>query len=123
MRNKLVRDLARVASKDYQLEHIVNATGDSYVLPEEVLNNLAQTLRTLLAHPELRRALSSRERDAAQRCLEEIESASIPFDDRSVSNEELIMRDEAWSAVRAAATRFLILLEANLSDLRTLASD
>lgn len=117
MKTRLLRELRRLASKQYQVQNIISGTPSTYVLPEEILETTETTLRTILCSALLSRSFSELELEAAHRCLETLSSTKIAFGDKRLSNEKLILHDVAWESVRQAAETLLAVLDVDKSEI------
>ena len=101
--------LARLASLLYQQKFIIGGTRDKYVLPDQLLGEVISYMNTMLSNPNLSGALNEKQREELASLLHDLERLSclIPFDDESVSNEELVLRNQCWIDVRNLASAFL----------------
>ncbi len=109
----LLDHLARLASLPYQMRFIVSGTSNEYVLPEELLEVAENRLALALASQG---NLSEEQRGALNRLrrVMEAEGRSIPFDDQSMSNLDLVERNEAWRRIRTEAAQCLELFQFDL---------
>ena len=116
MKQRLIRELVRLASMDYQEKNVIAGSSSSYALPEELLENAEGTLKTILANRTLSQCFSEFELESARAFLEDLSSAGIPFGDDSIPNETLILDNESWASARQAAQTFLTRLGIDPSD-------
>ena len=101
--------LGPLASRAVQRRYIVRATGNSYILPTEALNNGIYFLQ----HPLLGTAVSLRSVQELARILEEC-TPKIPLEDAVISNEVLVEQDPYWARIRYAAKTVLQEIGADL---------
>jgi hypothetical protein len=115
-----LRLLGPLASHAVQRRYIVRATGDSYIVPTEALNNGYYFLR----HPNLGATVSLQTVQQFARILQEC-APKVPLEDASVTNEALIERDPYWARIRGAAQAVLHEMGADLEEweLEELGSD
>jgi hypothetical protein len=106
--NALLQHLARLASTRYQMRFVVNGTSTEYALPEELLEAAENRVVLALADD----ALPDARRRALQRLrtVMENDGRAVPFDDESVSNQELVERNEPWRRIRTEAAHCLEVL-------------
>jgi hypothetical protein len=104
MKERLLRDLATLASERLQERYVINGTREEYLLPEEVFESALSSASSAVA-PVAVSSLSPTERDATRKFVNELRDVSerLPLEDPRISNEELIMRNESWAAARSAA--------------------
>ena len=50
MKKRLIRSLSRLASFSYQEAYIVNASKEEYVLPEDIVEDVASIYQTITHH-------------------------------------------------------------------------
>jgi len=107
MKNRLQRELSRLASVEYQRRYVVRGMKDEYALPEELVGNAESVARLALE----RIALSERERKALESFLRTVKSKSEAVESaltcRTTTNLELIENSPDWRTLRAAAIRCL----------------
>jgi prophage DNA circulation protein len=106
-----LRLLGQLASRAVQRRYIVRATGDSYLLPTEILNDAYYFLR----HPQLGTAESLSSVQEFARVLDEC-APNVPLEDATVSNETLVEQDPDWARIRDAAKAVLREVGANLEE-------
>jgi hypothetical protein len=106
-----LRLLGPLASHAVQRRYIVRATGDSYILPTEILNDGSYFLR----HPQLGTAASLRSVQEFARVLKEC-APRVPLEDAAVTNEALVERDQYWARIRSAARAVLREIGADLEE-------
>jgi len=87
--------LAPLASQAAQRRWIVSATADSYLVPEELLED-AQDAARYAGLPHIRGSLSA----GLLPALERLAELAGRVDLGGKSNEALVERDPAWAAVR-----------------------
>lgn len=107
--NRIFDTLARLASLLYQQRFIIGGTRDEYVLPDQLLGEVISYMNTMLSNSRLTRAFNEKQLEKLTDLLQELErlSGQVPFDDESISNEELILRNQYWIDVRNLASGFL----------------
>jgi hypothetical protein len=110
MRKRLIKELAKLASSNYQNRFITQATSEEYVLPDELLESAVSLLSTALQSPTLSRSLSETERRCLSAALTDIRQKDIPFDAPGFS----IKDDANWVAVQKIADRCLAVLGIDL---------
>lgn len=103
--------LGPLASQEVQRRYIVRATGDSYIVPTEALNNAYYFLR----HPTLGTAGSLPSVQELACVLEEC-GPKVPLEDAAVSNEALVEQDPDWARIRSAAKEVLQEIGADLDE-------
>ena len=105
MNQALQISLGHLASLEIQKRYWIQGTKDEYLLPEEVLESALNWPRSSLENDDLDQA----KRDSLSKFIaifnENIDKISI--DDEGTSNERLILHDQYWSAIRAAAKECL----------------
>jgi hypothetical protein len=106
-----LRLLGRLASRPVQRRYIVRGTGDSYLLPTEILNDGYYFLR----HRQLGTAESLSSVQEFARVLAEW-APKGPLEDGTVSNETLVEQDPDWARIRDAAKAVLQVVGANLEE-------
>jgi len=123
IRRRLTRDLACLASKEYQTQYIVRGDRRCYVLPEEMLEGAEQVLKTVLENDVLMESFTESERIAVKQCLDELLQIDLLFDDCLIDKEELIFRNESWAAARRSAQKLLVALDVPVSEFDRLANE
>jgi hypothetical protein len=108
MKSVYIDRLGRLASLNLQRRYVVHATKDTYMLPEELLEDASDLAEALLADLERDSVVSGEQRTALEALARilRVEAPMVPLDG-SISNEELIERHPSWSAIRDAAVRCL----------------
>jgi hypothetical protein len=106
----LAHRLAPLASLAAQRRWIVNASADSYVVREELLEN-AQDAARYAALPQVRGSLPSGVLRALERLVELAGRVTL----EGMSNEVLVESDPAWAAAREQAKVCLDLLGFDLA--------
>ena len=101
--------LARLASLLYQQKFIIDGARDEYVLPDQLLSEVISYMNTMLSNQKLSGAFNEKQLKELFDLLQELErlSGQVPFDDETVSNEELILRNKYWIDVRSLASIYL----------------
>ena len=109
MKFQIRLELGRLASIAFQRRLCVGGTKDEYILLSEILESAANTVQTALASPVLSRELDGAQLQSLCEFLEVANSTApkIPFDDGSVSVEDLIETNPAWNMVRVSAQKCL----------------
>ena len=106
-----LRLLGPLASLVVQRRYIVEATGDSYLVPAELVNEGHYFLR----HPLLGETGSLPSVQKFGRVLEQV-GPRLPLDDSSVSNDALVEQDPDWIRVREAARAVLQEMGADIEE-------
>jgi hypothetical protein len=108
MRNRLLNELAELASAEVHRRFIVEGTVQQYVLPDEAQTSATaavttEQLRARFAEPEIR---------ALEQFLDATSglASAIPFNDPSVNNEQLL-KDAGWITARDAARKSIEVLK------------
>lgn len=104
-----LRLLGALGSQEVQRRYIVNASGDSYLLPSELIEDG----HYFLAHPLLGETASLASVQQFSRILREV-GPSLPLSDPTVSNRFLVEREPRWAKVREAARTVLQEMGADL---------
>lgn len=107
--NRIFDMLARLASLLYQQQFIIAGTRDEYVLPDQLLSEVISYINTMLSNSKFSRTLTENQLEELAGMLHNFErlSSQIPFDDESVSNEELVLQNQYWIDARKLAFGFL----------------
>lgn len=103
MKNRIINEIARIASRKYQYDFILNGTEDDYALPEEMIDTVRGTISTILGNPTLLKSLSNSQVDALERFDAEAGEAysSLPWN--SDATAEQILEQSEWNQLRRAA--------------------
>jgi len=121
MKNQLRIKLGRLASIDFQRRFCVGGTKSEYVSPSEILESAANAVQTTLASQVLSKEFDGSQQQALREFLQAANmiAPEIPFDNESVSVEDLIERDPVWNKARASAQKCLdaLGLKVSLPDL------
>jgi hypothetical protein len=112
-RQRLLGDLAPMASLAYQRRYIVHGDVHSYRLPDELLDLLHNGLTQFRSRPEYHSAFSIPQFAALGQLLTILDEFPTYIDD--VSNEELVERHPAWMAIRDQSVICLRLLGFDLA--------
>lgn len=120
MRARLLKALARLASEQYQDTYVIHGTPEEYVLPEDLIEDVAN-LCLLSSESQYRTLFTSNEHAALEsilqvirnfesNCCSEIENSNL---------EHLIHHNSNWSSLRSRAEYTLNILggRAYLNDL------
>ena len=107
-RRNVLRDVARVASLDYQLRECLAGTADQYVLLDELVETAIARAEQAASHPVLSRKWNAEQQKAL---LEFVRKASTLFDqmkwqDSKVSLGEII-HSHSMQRIREAADECL----------------
>ena len=113
----LLKNLARIGSQQYQRKFCIHGTALEYCLLDELLETTMYAARHRATHPGLSGTLTDQERNALlkfhSRVNELIEQ--IPWQDSSVSIEQIVERNDAMRQVREAAGECLQSLHATFT--------
>lgn len=117
MKNQLRIKLGRLASADFQRRLCVAASKSEYVLPSEILESAANTVQTALASQVLSKQFDASQLKFLSEFLEMANAIApkIPFDDETVSVEDLIEANPAWNKIRVSAQKCLDALGLNIT--------
>jgi hypothetical protein len=114
IRERLKKSLAYLASEAIQLRYIVHGTVDEYLIPVEVLDGAVSDIEAVLSHEENRTQFNQEEIVVFERFLAEVGKLTVPVEDASVSNEELVGKNPMWAAARNAAAQYLVAMSFDL---------
>ncbi|MEW8041044.1 MAG: hypothetical protein AB2777_16005 [Candidatus Thiodiazotropha endolucinida] len=110
MKNKLLQALARLASQKYQEAYILNATKDEYVLPEDLVEDVA-SLCALASRDQYYKKFTEEELNA----LDDMACFIGQHGKRLFANfvdpdtSSLIYKNEDWESLRIASGKCLTL--------------
>ena len=96
-----IETIRYLASREAQERYIVNGTASEYLLPEELVNDALDFVR-LVELGNIGSSLTAPQRGR----LAELKLA-LEATDTDLPNDELVVSNPAWAAVREAAQRFL----------------
>lgn len=120
---QIYETLARLASLPYQQNFILNASKDEYELPEQLIDEVIQSLSTVLNNTFETVQVSKVKQIESIKLLHsnlQILSENINFDDIELSNEQLVLHNKHWREARNKAFEFLKEIE---FDIRTWETD
>src|SRR5690606_23425091 len=92
--------LAPIASLAAQRRFIVNGTTESYLVPDELLEDVADVVRQVRDIPRVRNKLSEEASRAILDAEQLLSHAQRALRDRDTDPAELIERNEAWRSLR-----------------------
>jgi hypothetical protein len=117
MKDRLLRSLARLSSEEYQNAFIVHGTRDEYVLPEDLVEDVA-SLCALAQREEQRGEFLPDELEALDRMLSDIRTrcrrvfaAAMP-----ATASSLVHDNEEWRSLRTEAQSCLNTFRARAED-------
>ncbi len=107
--NRVFDILSRLASLLYQRKYIICGTIDEYVLPDQLLDEAIAYINTMLSNPRLSECFQEKQLKELIDLVQNLELlfGQIPFEDESVSNEELVLSNQCWIDARNLAAEFL----------------
>lgn len=107
MKKRIINEIARLASKKYQHDFILNGTKNSYVLPEEMIDATCGTISTILGNEMLRKSLSILQIDAIKKFEAEASEAysTLPWD--LITKDGEILERPEWIHLRQCACECL----------------
>ena len=108
MKDRLIKALTRLASKQYQNLYMVHGTAEEYVLPEDLIEDVA-SLCQLAAKSHHRIVFTSDEHTVLESMLIEISKLDSDFWDEIGNNnlEYLVHKNPTWSDLRLLAEHTL----------------
>ena len=117
MKDRLLRSLARLSSEEYQDAFIVHGTKDEYVLPEDLVEEVA-SLCALAQREERRREFLPNELEALDRMLSDIRTRGrrIFVGAMPTTATSLVHNNEEWRSLRAEAQSCLNTFRARAED-------
>src|SRR5437867_806366 len=105
----LLANIARIGSLDYQRRWCVHGTAEEYVLLEELIEPTIYAAKQKASHPVLSKNLTEQERVALfvfYRRMAEL-LGQIPWNDTTVSVEDIVEPDDAMEQIRKTANKCL----------------
>ena len=115
MKDRLLRSLARLSSEEYQSAFIVHGTKDEYVLPEDLLEDVA-TLCALAQREERRRDFLPTELEALEKMLSHIRDLDRHTFTAAMPGASWVHDNEAWHSLRTRAQLCLKAFRARAED-------
>jgi hypothetical protein len=107
MKNRLINELARLASEKYQNDFIRNASKHNYVLPDELIDTVRGTISVTLANGILSDSLSSQQIAALQEFDKVAATTSAYLAENNNCSAAEILELPAWINLRSAAKECL----------------
>lgn len=109
LKKRLLQAIARLASVKYQEAYIVGGTADEYVLPEDVLEDVA-SLCSLTAQAQYRDNFSTDQHEKINALLLVVRKYGRPIftSETAMNAEELVRDNEHWKTARSEAARCLM---------------
>lgn len=109
MRTRVLDNIKRLASVEYQRKHIVNGTFDDYDAPRDMIYDTENSINVAIETNELRGEFSAPEIELLSR-LKDILSNEDNLEsifDESISAYMLIESDRKWGYIRSEAQKVL----------------
>ncbi|MBI5725709.1 MAG: hypothetical protein HZA50_17250 [Planctomycetes bacterium] len=115
MKQKIIRLLKRMASREYQERYCVSGTKSEYVLPLEMYEETVYAINHAISSKEMKKNFPAEDISALKEFMEMMkeQDRNIPSEDSKMSNIELIRECPAWSMVRCSAEQCLRKLGCN----------
>lgn len=103
MKNRIINEIARLASRKYQYDFILNGTEDDYAVPEEMIDSVRGTIATIIGNATLAKSLSDSQVEALKRFDTEAAEAysKLPWDSDATAGQ--ILERSEWTQLRQAA--------------------
>lgn len=105
MTRRVIKSIARLASKSLQARYCIDGDSRHYILPEELLEAALHDSKHLISFEKS----SDKQRRVLIDFVETIESCGAfeAVQDQSIDSRELILSNMAWNQARNAASRCL----------------
>jgi len=103
MKNRIINEIARLASQKYQYDFVLNGTKDDYAVPEEMIDTVRGTISTVLGNAILLNTLSNSQADALRRFDAEAARAFSMLPWNSDATAKQILERSEWTELRRAA--------------------
>ena len=103
MKNRIINEIARLASRKYQYDFILNGTEDDYAVPEEMIDSVRGTIATIIGNAALAKSLSDSQVDALKQFDTKAAEAysKLPWDSDATAGQ--ILERSEWTQLRQAA--------------------
>lgn len=108
MRTRITKELARLASREYQYAHIVEAACNKYVVPEELVDTVCGTISTILGNQQLCNGFTSEQLACLHAVADAASQAYVDIPMGSDSELARMIEGEAWRRMRACAAACLL---------------
>jgi hypothetical protein len=108
MKGRLLKAMARLASEQYQDAYIVNGTSEEYVLPEDLIEDLA-SLCQLAEKTHYTKLFALNEHEVLAAMLLKLKALGPGFWTEAQRNgaDHLVHENAIWSDLRSSAARSL----------------
>ena len=108
MKKRLIRSLSRLASFSYQEAYIVNASKEEYVLPEDIVEDVASIYQIITRrHSDL---ITKQQQEKLQLLYEEIKKLGADFWQKKhfTLMRDFVLFDTQWIKLRTLSQECLI---------------
>lgn len=119
MKTRLIQALSRLASTSYQEAYIVHGSKDEYVIPEDLVEDVASLCR-LAQRPEFMRDFETPQILAMSAMVNAIgiHGPRLFSNPVATTADRLVHEDPDWAEIRRAASECLVKFGINAAELR-----
>jgi hypothetical protein len=113
MKKRIIENIKRLASIEYQRKHIVNGTVDDYESPRDMIYDTENSIDVVLNSKNLNNEFSETEVELLRKLKDILsnEKSLEPIFDDSISASMLVESDPKWEYIRSEARKTLKAIE------------